>query len=159
MGQVYNKVKDMMSLRSLRIPTLALALGVMAGCGGSYSGVQAHAPAPQDDLIGQTPDSGSFTLYEATGYMEDYKPSIRPVWTVGLAAGQRIGFHWETDKQDPYRPYGSFHLIAVAGGQSRDLGPFYKRDLQYVWAGANADVNGYFQAKGMQKAMNTLLLQ
>lgn len=149
----------MMKLRSMRTSAVLLALGLLAGCGGSYSGVQAVAPAEQPKLVGTTPDSGSYTLYKASGYIENQDPNVRPVWTVSLPAGQRIGFRWEADSQDRYNPNGSLHLIAFAGGQTRDLGVFRSRDLQYAWAGSRGDVAGYFSGKGAQKAFDTILMK
>jgi len=123
---------------------LALTVGLLAGCGGSYSGVQAAAPGPQAHVVGVAPDSGEFTLYQATGYMENHDPHVEAVWTVNMSQGQRLGFHWVTDKVHEWDSRGAVHLVAFAGGQERDLGPLVDRDVKFAWGGAHADIAGYF---------------
>src|SRR5579863_7401044 len=135
-----------MKLQSIGFSALLMGVAFLSGCGGSYSGVQALAPAEQDQLVGTASDSGQFTLYRATGFAENYDTHIDPLWTVSVSAGQKVGFRWDpsTNRWDPTGP---LHLVAFAGDQVRDLGPVQHRDVKYVWAGAHADVAGYFHAK------------
>lgn len=139
----------MRNLRQLRFPALLLGILALTGCGGSYSGVQAIAPAGQEHLEGSAPSSGEFTLYRATGYIdgESQNQHIEPVWTVSASAGQKMGFRWHTAEGHNYDIDGGFHLIAFVGNESRDLGAIKQRDIKYLWAGSHGDVAGYFTNK------------
>lgn len=142
----------------LKICSVALAAVLIGGCGGGPSGVEAEAPGGQDRLTGTAPDSGPYTLYRATGFLEDRNASVEPVWTVSVSQGQKIGFRWQTDEARRYAP-GGFHLVAFAGGQSQDLGPIEQRDIRYVWAGAHDDVAGYFHSQGVNAQMQILMMR
>lgn len=131
---------------------------ICGGCGGSYSGVQAVVPAPQDEMVGTAQGSGEYTLYRAIGFDESYDEHVEPIWTVSLSAGQKVGFRWETQGHR-WDPVGPLHLIAFAGGESRDLGAFERRDMNYVWAGSHGDVAGYFRARGMHDVLAAATLQ
>jgi hypothetical protein len=148
----------MKNLQNVRFPALLLGVALLSGCGGSYSGVQAIAPAGQEHLVGSAPDSGQFTLYRATGYIENFNPQIAPVWTVSASSGQKIGFRWVTDVAHQYAPSGAFHLVAFAGNETRDLGAIEQRDIKYVWAGSHGDVAGYFSNKNASDTIKTLLM-
>lgn len=150
----------MMKYGFLAIPVMAMAAAaaLVGGCGGSYSGVQAIAPASQDQTAGVAPSTGEYTLYRATGFSENYDTHVEPVWTLSVSQGQKLGFSWVTDETHRWDPEGAYHLVAYAGGQSRDLGAFKKRDVKFVWAGAKADVNGYFKNKGVGETIQTLTL-
>ncbi|HSZ56997.1 MAG TPA: hypothetical protein VK797_15125 [Tepidisphaeraceae bacterium] len=148
----------MTKFRHLRFPTLLLGILVLGGCGGTYSGVQAIAPAGQEQLVGTAPDSGQFTLYRATGYIQGHNEEIAPVWTVSASAGQKLGFRWHTVEGHNYDINGGFHLVAFAGNESRDLGPIQQRDIKYVWAGSHGDVAGYFSNKDASDTIKTLLM-
>jgi hypothetical protein len=148
----------------MRFPALLAAILTLAGCGGSYSGVQAIAPSVQDEMVGTAPSSGEFTLYRATGYVDGNEQQIEPIWTVSASAGQKLGFRWYTVPSERYSPeYGGtggngFHLVAYAGNESRDLGSFKQRDLKYVWAGSHGDVAGYFRNKLSSDTINVLTM-
>jgi hypothetical protein len=149
---------DMMKQAFWRSVALLAGMTLMCGCGGgSYSGVQAVAPAPQSQLVGMAQSSGEYTLYRAVGFAENYDEHIEPVWTVSLSAGQKVGFRWETESHK-WDPVGPLHLIAFAGGESRDLGTFQKRDMSYVWAGSHGDVAGYFHSRDMQDTLAAVTL-
>jgi hypothetical protein len=147
----------MKNLSSLRIPALLIGVALLSGCASS-NGVHAVAPAGQDNIVGTAPASGEYTLYRATGYMQDYNKQIEPVWTVSASAGQKIGFRWFTDPAHRYDPHGGFHLVAFAGNESRDLGAIKERDIRYLWAGSQGDVTGYFTNMHVSKTINTFLL-
>jgi hypothetical protein len=140
---------------SLRIPAVLIGLAILGGCA-SNSGVHAIAPAGQDHIVGTAPTSGEYTLYRATGYLDDYNKQIEPVWTVSASAGQKLGFRW--DAVQKFAPDGGFHLIAFAGNETRDLGAIKQRDLKYLWAGSQGDVTGYFENWHTTKTINTLML-
>ncbi len=150
-----------MTYRTLRIVMLGMTVGLLAsagGCGGSYSGVQAVAPAGQEQIAGVAPSSGEYTLYRATGFAENYDTHVEPVWTLSVSQGQKLGFRWVTDETHRNDPNGAFHLVAYAGGEMRDMGAFQKRDVKFVWAGSKSDVNGYFHNKGVGETFQTLTL-
>jgi hypothetical protein len=130
--------------RYLSVLMLTLGALLAGGCGGSFSGVVAHAPAIQQELAGTVQSSGEYTLYRGTGYIENYDPHTEPLWTITLEAGQKIGFRWVVDEAHQYDPSGAFHLVAFAGGEARDLGSFQKRDLRYAWAGSHSNAAGAF---------------
>ena len=149
----------MSRFRWWQVPALAMGVSLLAGCGGSYSGVQAEAPAPQSRVSGVTPDSGDFTLYRATGFEESHDPTVQPVWTVSLSQGQRVGFRWVSPRDQEWAPRGALHLMAYAGGQTRDLGSFTNRDVKYVWAGSRTDVRAYFQGQAGENSIGPMLMQ
>lgn len=122
---------------------------LLAGCGGGT--VEAVAPARQSHLNGIAPESGRYTLYKATGIDRDSEPTLERVWTVSLMNGQRIGFHWVVNKAHEWDPEGGYHLVAYAGDQSRDLGPFLERNVKYAWAGQGDDVMGYFHHRAVRQ--------
>jgi hypothetical protein len=143
----------MTMFRFLSASVLALSTVLVAGCGGSLSGVQAQAPAIQQDLAGTVQSSGEYTLYRGTGYIEGFDQHVEPLWTISLQQGQKVGFRWVVDEAHKYDPEGAFHLVAFAGGEVRDLGSFRKRDMKYAWAGSHADAAGFFGSAGPRYAM------
>jgi len=139
--------------RSLSASVLTLSAILAAGCGGAFSGVQAEAPAIQEDLAGTVESSGEYTLFRGTGFIESYDQHVEPLWTITLQQGQKIGFRWVVDEAHRYSPEGAFHLVAFAGGEARDLGAFRKRDMKYAWAGSRSNVAGFFGSMQSRYAM------
>lgn len=137
-----------MKLRHITAASLMTMTALLAGCGGGN--VQAVAPGPQERLSSVAPESGQYHLYRATNTDQGGEPTLEKVWTVSVSRGERLGFHWRTNKPQEWAPEGGFHLIAYAGGESRDLGGFVVRDVKYVWAGTSDDVMGYFHGRSMQ---------
>lgn len=128
--------------------TLFALAAILGGCTGGT--VEAVAPARQAHLNGIAPESGSYTLYRATGLEQSNDPTLVKVSSVSLMKGQRLGFRWVVNKTHEWDPEGGFHLVAYAGSQTRDLGPFIERDVKYVWAGEGDDVMGYFHSRGVR---------
>lgn len=125
---------------------LTLFTALLAGCGGS---VQAVAPSHQSHLNATAPESGRYVLYRATGLDQNADPTLERIWSVSLMNGQRLGFKWVVNKQHEWDAEGGFHLVAYAGNDSRDLGPFVDRDVKYAWAGQGDDVMGYFHSRSV----------
>jgi len=149
-----------MKVRSLGILWMVVGIALLSGCGGSYSGVQAVVPGPVQDLAHTTPGSGEYTLYRASGFNEVGRPSkIERLWTISLSEGQRIGFKWVHDADREYQPYVGADLQAFAGPEMRDLGPYHSRDVQYLWAGSQADLGGYYQSVATQNLMKKVTMQ
>lgn len=149
-----------MRKRFLAAAAMALVLGWMGGCGGSYSGVQAVAPGPVDNLTARAAGQGDYSLYEATGFDQPGQPlTTQKIWTVSLSDGQPLGFRWVSRPAYQYAPEGGAHLEAFAGGQTHDLGVFRSRSVRYVWAGTNADVQGFFRDQATGKMMKTMMMQ
>ena len=132
---------------------MTLAAALCAGCGLGSGNVQAVAPAPQDRMSSIASESGPFNLYRAVGTDQDSSPVVEKIWTVSVSRGERVGFHWRTDKVQEWAPAGGLHLIAYAGGQTRDLGGFDSRDTKYVWAGNTDDVLGYFHGRSAEQSI------
>ena len=141
-----------MKLRYAPAAALMTLTALLAGCGGTGN-VQAVAPGPNDRLSSVAPQSGSYNLYRATGTDQDTEPTLERIWTVSVSRGDPLGFHWQTDKAQQWVPEKGFHLIAYAGGQSRDMGPFTARGVKYVWAATTDDVMGYFHGRNVQHSM------
>lgn len=131
-------------LRYLSASVLALSAVLIAGCGGSFSGMVAQAPAVPEDLSGAVRSSGEYTLFRGTGFIENYDAHVEPLWTITLQEGQKIGFRWVVDDAHKYDPSGAFHLVAFAGGEARDLGSFQNRDTRYAWGGSHSNAAAYF---------------
>jgi hypothetical protein len=112
-----------------QIPIAALCLAILSGCGGS-GGVHAIAPGTQDQLVGVAPSTGEYSLYRAVGFSENHDTHVEPVWSVHVDQGQKVGFRWVSDETHKYDAHGGFHLIAFAGGEARDMGPFVTRDMK-----------------------------
>lgn len=149
-----------MKVRSLGLGLLLVGVGLLSGCGGSYSGVQAVVPGPAKNLARSAPDNGEYTLYRASGFDEIGRPSkIERLWTISLNEGQRLGFQWVNDPAREYMPFGGAELHAFAGQEIRDLGPYRSRDVQYLWAGAQANLGGYYQSMSTEKVMKKVTMQ
>jgi hypothetical protein len=140
-----------MKLRFASAAALTILTALLAGCGGGN--VQAVAPGPQDRLAGVAPQSGNYNLYRVTNTDQDSEPTIERIGSVSVSRGDRLGFHWQTDKAQQWVPEKGFHLIAYADRQSRDLGPFNARDVKYVWAAGTDNVMGYFHGRNVQHSM------
>ena len=150
----------MLKQNAMVIWVLPLAACLLVGCGGSFSGVQAVAPAGNSKLSGRAPDNGEFTLYRATGFNEMNAPDhVAKVWTVSVREGDRIGFRWVNDKATQWDPNAGLHLIAYAGGQQRDLGPVRNRDMKYLWAGSQANLGSYWSAEGQKVFWDRVTMQ
>ena len=149
----------MMKYGHFRGLLLGVAVAVLGGCGGAPSGVHAVAPGTTDQLVSVAPNSGLYTLYRATGYVEQRDQHVEPVWSVRVAQGQKLGFRWVAQNDQKWDGHGALHLVAFAGGETRDMGTFENRDMKYLWAGSNGDVTGYLQGKEMEKVGQTLTLQ
>lgn len=149
-----------MALRYLAVAGSIIALGLLSGCGASYSGVQAEAPGPVSSLAQKAPGSGQFTLYKASGFDASGQPDkIERVWTVSLDEGQPMGFKWLSNPAHDFDPSGGAELQAFAGRQALDLGAFRRRDVKYVWAGSQADISGYFQSQAHASGMRAATMQ
>jgi len=149
-----------MRFRWLQVPALLICTLWLAGCGGSYSGVQATAPGPVDQLVQRSPGNGQFTLYKASGFNDLGQPrKIERLWTVSLSEGQNLGFKWGNDPARAYTPNAGAQLEAFAGRETRDLGAFRDRDVKYLWAGAQADLGGYFQSVANRNMLKTATMQ
>lgn len=133
---------------------MTLTALLLTGCGGTGN-VQAAAPAPQDQLNGVAPQSGSYSLYRASNTDQGNEPTLERIWTVSVNRGDRLGFQWRSDTAQRWVPEKGFHLIAYAGGQSRDLGAFVNRNTKYAWAASNDDVMGYFHGVNASHAMGS----
>lgn len=129
--------------------TLMTFTALLGGCVGGT--VQAVAPARQSHLNATAPESGRYTLYRATFLDQNDEPTLEKVWSVSLMNGQRLGFHWVVDKAHEWDAQGGFHLVAYAGDQSRDLGPFLERNVKYAWGSQGDDVMGYFHGHAAQR--------
>lgn len=147
-----------MNVRRVRWAAGVILLAMVAGCAETKS-VQAVAPAHQEDLTGPAPASGAYSLYRAVGFDQDQEPVIERIWTVNVSRGQKMGFHWVTDRQHQWDPQGAFHLQAFADGNTRDLGAFVDRDVKYVWAASNADIAGYFHSAAGQRNARMMTMQ
>lgn len=135
-------------MKSCSVSAIALLslTAILSGCG--FGGtVQAVAPAHEEHLTTTAPESGSYSLYRATGLDQNVDPVVEKIWAVSVSRGQRLGFRWVVDKAQEWDPQGGFHLIAFAGGETRDLGSFVNRDMKYAWANASDDVLGYFHGR------------
>lgn len=139
---------------------LLVSVVLVGGCGGSYSGVQAVVPGPAKNLARSAPDNGEYTLYRASGFDEIGRPSkIEKLWTISLNEGQRLGFQWVNDPAREYVPFGGADLRAFAGQETRDLGLYRSRDVQYLWAGSQANLGGYYQTESAGKMMKKATMQ
>jgi len=107
--------------RSLSASMLALSTVLIAGCGGSFSGVQAEAPAIQEDMASTVQSFGRIPLFRGSGYIENYDQHVEPLWTITLQSGQRIGFRWVTDEPHKYDPTGPFHLVRIPPAAKREI--------------------------------------
>ena len=141
-------------LRRITLGFLAGGIGLAAGCGGSTAGVHAVVPGHSRQMTGQVPTGGQYTLYRAITHGSQ-TPRVEPVWRVSANSGERVGFRWATVPRKEYDPEG-LHLIAFAGGQTEDLGPYRNRNVEYLWAGSEGDVTSYFTSKGQEKAFDTV---
>ena len=147
----------MMKIGYLRASLLAALVALISGCGGSSGGVHAIAPGTPDQLVGVAPANGEYTLYRAVNYAEGYDSHVEPVWSVQVQQGQKMGFRWAGDGLHT-DGHGAFHLIAFAGGEARDLGPFKVRDMSYAWAGTSGDVSGYFGGRSTTANVGNMLM-
>ena len=147
-----------MTFGILRVAVVGLGLLLLGGCAGGTGGVQAEAPASQENLVGHAPDGGQYVLYQASGF-QNGTPIVVRIWTVNVAQQAKLGFRWVNDPAKRYASEGAFHLVAFADGQTRDLGAFTNRDVKYVWGGTGADIVGYFADKSNAANMQTLTLQ
>ena len=147
-----------MNFGNLRVPALALGLMLLTGCASGTGGVEAVAPSGQDTIVGRAPDGGQYVLYKATGFQGGH-PVVERIWTANVSRSEDMGFRWVSNPLTRYQSGGGFHLVAFAGGQSRDLGSFTNRDVKYLWAGTNTDIAGYFQDKANAAMMQTVTLQ
>jgi hypothetical protein len=129
---------------------MTLTALLAGGCGGGN--VQAIAPGPSERLNSVAPQSGNYNLYRATG-TDQGEPTLEKIWTVSVSRGDRLGFRWQTDNAQRWAPDKGFHLIAYAGGQSRDLGPWTVRDTKYAWAATTDDVMGYFHGRNGEHSL------
>lgn len=134
---------------------MTLTALLVGGCGIGGGNVQAVAPGPDNRLSSVAPQSGSYNLYRATNTDQGNEPTLERIWTVSVSRGDRLGFNWQTNPTQRWVPEKGFHLIAYAGGQSRDLGPFTARDSKYVWAASTDDVMGYFHGRNAQHSMGS----
>ena len=149
-----------MTVRCLGMMVLLVSVVLVGGCGGSYSGVQAVVPGPAKNLARSAPDNGEYTLYRASGFDEIGRPSkIEKLWTISLNEGQRLGFQWVNDPAREYVPFGGADLRAFAGQETRDLGLYRSRDVQYLWAGSQANLGGYYQTESAGKMMKKATMQ
>lgn len=149
----------MMNFRRLSLAGLGFALSLLAGCGGSNSGVQVVAPGGKHELNSRVPDDGQFTVYRAYGFDSANHPThVEKVWTASGSRNQPMGFRWQKP-QNQWDPHTGMHLVAYIGSQARDLGPFTYHDEKYLWAGANADIGGYWQAVNNEDAARKITLQ
>ena len=133
-----------MKYRLLTAFALTSFATLLAGCGGS---VVAVAPSHESQLTATARESGRYVLYRATGLDQNDEPTLERIWAVSLMNGQRLGFKWVVSKQHEWDPEGGFHLVAYAGNESRDLGPFIDRDVKYAWGAQGDDVMGYFHGR------------
>lgn len=140
-----------MKNRLLAAIALSTLTTLLTGCGGGT--VQAVAPSHQSHLTAVAPESGRYVLYRATGLDQDAEPTVERVWPVSLMKGQRLGFKWVVTKEHEWDAQGGFHLVAYAGNDSRDLGPFIDRDVKYAWGGEGDDVMGYFHGRAFAHAV------
>jgi len=130
---------------------MTLTALLAGGCGGGN--VQAVAPGPNDQLSSVAPQSGSYNLYRASNTDQGNEPTLERIWTVSVSRGDRLGFDWRTNAVQRWVPEKGFHLVAYAGSQSRDLGPYSARSVKYVWAASTDDVMGYFHGRNVQHSM------
>lgn len=134
-----------MNLRRLSFAGLGTVLGLLAGCGGSNSGVQVVAPSGQHALHSTVPDDGQYAVYRAYGFNEQNHPAhVEQVWLVSASRGQPMGFRWKKP-DNGWDPHATLELEAYVGSQTRDVGGFRHHDEKYLWAGANANLNNYWQ--------------
>jgi len=148
-----------MNLRRFSLAGLGIAVGLLAGCGGSNSGVQVVAPGPQHELHSRVPDDGQYSVYRAYGFDSQNHPTrVEKVWTTSGSRDQPMGFRWQKPT-DQWDPHAGMRLQAYIGSQTRDLGPLSHRDEQYVWAGANADINGYWQSVNNEDFAKKITMQ
>lgn len=148
----------MKNVRRISLASLLTALGFVAGCGGSSSGVQVVVPGDQVEMHSKAPDTGQFSVYRAWGFNgQTYPAHTQRLWTVSARDNEPMGFRWERP-QNVWSPDASMHLIAYVGSQTRDLGTMTYRDEKVVWAGANADLGGYWQSRGQVELGNKLTL-
>ena len=136
----------------------AAALGLLGGCGGTTNGVHAVVPGPEGRMRGNVAGGGQYTLYRAVLNEVSTTPRIESVWTVSASGGEQLGFRYSTVQGQGWNP-DALHLIAYAGGQTRDLGPYKNRRVEYLWAGSEGDVASYYSAVGADKASRTLFMQ
>ena len=114
----------------------------------------------RSDLTGSIPGGGQYSVYRASGFSEGTGgSSVEKVWTVSANGGERLGFRWAYPKNQRWDTAQPPHLIAFAGSQSRDLGPFRDRNVKYVWAGNNGDVVGYFNSENGKSTGRMLTMQ
>jgi len=150
----------MMKYGYFQAPLFALAIAILGGCGGGSTGVHAVAPGTNSQLVSVAPSSGLYTLYRATGYVDNNSDQhVEPLWSVRVAQGQKLGFRWVSQENKHWDGHGALHLVAFAGSEARDMGTFENRDMKYLWAGSNGDVTGYLHGKEMEKVGQTLTLQ
>jgi hypothetical protein len=150
----------MMKYGHFQAPLFAVAIALLAGCGGGPTGVHAVAPGTQDNMVSAAPSSGLYTLYRATGYVSQRADQhVEPVWSARVAQGQKLGFRWVAQGNQKYDGYGALHLVAFAGDEARDMGTFDNRDVKYLWAGSNGDVTGYLAGKEGEHVAKTLTMQ
>jgi hypothetical protein len=134
-------------------------LGLLAGCGGSSSGVRVMAPAGQHALHATVPDDGQYAVYRAYGFNESNHPShVEQVWLVSASRGQPMGFRWKKP-DNAWDPYAKLELEAYVGSQTRDVGSLRHHDEKYLWAGANANLNGYWQDMNNEEVAKRITMQ
>ena len=148
-----------MSFRRFSLAGFGIALSILAGCGGSNTGVRVVAPGSKHELNNTVPDDGQYTLYRAYGFNSANHPThVERVWTVAGNRNEPMGFRWLMP-DNRYEPNSAMRLQAYVGSRTRDLGPLAYRDEKYLWAGANADIGGYWQAVNNEDAGKKLTLQ
>ena len=148
-----------LNFRRFSLARMGLALSLLAGCGGSNSGVSVVAPGSKHELTGRAPDDGQFTLYRAYGFNSANHPThVEKVWTASASRDQLMGFRWQKP-ENQWDPHAGMHLVAYIGSEARDLGPLTHRDEKYLWAGANADIGGYWQSVNNEDAARKLTMQ
>lgn len=136
-----------------------MALGLVVGCGGSNSGVQVVAPAGQHALQNSVPDDGQYAVYRAYGFNErNFPRHVERVWLVSASRGQPMGFRWKKP-ENPWDPHATLQLEAYIGSQTHDVGTLQHRDEKYLWAGANANLDGYWQAMNNEEVEKRMTMQ
>jgi hypothetical protein len=149
----------MMNLRRLCLAGVGVVLGLLAGCGGSNSGVQVVAPSGQHALQGKAPDDGQYAVYRAYGFDEsNYPRHVEQIWVVQASRGEPMGFRWRRPANE-WDPNGKMTLEAYVGSQTRDVGAIRHHDEKILWAGANANLNGYWQAMNNEEVGRRMTMQ
>ncbi|HEX4123526.1 MAG TPA: hypothetical protein VHY37_02305, partial [Tepidisphaeraceae bacterium] len=121
----------------LLVSAMAAVLGLTAvGCMPQANGVIANAPAPNPDLSGRIPATGTYILFRVNteNHTTGQPKSVTQIARYDLQEGDRVGFEWVPDDKSLNSPDAHMDLIAYAGSARENLGPITTFPEHYYFA-------------------------